>query len=121
MDMNVALTELEQLANKVGVAVVYDHFTGEGMGPGGLCKVKGSWRVIIERQASPTEKVSILARALTRFDLEQHHISPDLRTLVDRSRGDVVRAEPELDPAVEPKQPAPVATEAVAPGETVSS
>jgi len=87
MDMNVALTELETLAEKVGVTVVYDHFTGEGMGPGGLCKVKGSWRVIIERRASPTEKVSILARALSRFDLEQHYLSPDVRELVERHRG----------------------------------
>lgn len=86
MDMDLTLKELETLAEKLAVTVVYDHFTGEGMGPGGLCKVKGSWRVIIERKASPSEKVSILARALSRFDLEEHFVSPDVRELVERHR-----------------------------------
>ena len=86
MDMDLTLKELETLAEKLAVAVIYDHFTGEGMGPGGLCKVKGSWRVIIERKASPSEKVSILARALSRFDLEEHFLSPDVRELVERHR-----------------------------------
>ena len=86
MDMNVALQELEALAEKLEVKVVYDHFTGEGMGPGGLCKVKGSWRVIIERRASPSEKVSVLATALTKFDLEEHYLSPDVREIVERHR-----------------------------------
>lgn len=82
MDLNVALAELEALAEKLDVTVVYDHFTGEGMSTGGLCKVKGRWRVIIERRASPGEKVSVLARALARFDLEPHFISPAVRELI---------------------------------------
>ena len=86
MELDVALKELEALAEKLAVTVVYDHFTGEGMGPGGLCRVKGAWRVIIERKASPSEKVSILARALARFDLEEHFLSPDVRELVERHR-----------------------------------
>ena len=86
MDMEVALKELEALAEKLSVTVVYDHFTGEGMGPGGLCKVKGTWRVIIERKASPSEKVSVLARALGRFELEEHYVSPDVREILERHR-----------------------------------
>jgi predicted TIM-barrel fold metal-dependent hydrolase len=84
MDPTNALTELEALAEKLELQVVYDHFTGEGMSTGGLCKVKGAWRVIIERRASPSEKISILARALSRFDLEQHFVSPAVRELIEQ-------------------------------------
>ena len=86
MDTRSALTELEALAEKLDVEVVYDHFTGDGMGPGGLCKVKGRWRVIIERRGSPAERLAVLARCLTRFDLETHYVSPGLRQLLDRAR-----------------------------------
>jgi len=90
MDPTDTLTELEALAEKLELTVVYDHFTGEGMSTGGLCKVKGTWRVIIERRASPSEKVSILANALSRFDLEQHFLSPAVRELIEQvaARGD---------------------------------
>ena len=86
MDINGALKELEDLADSLSVKVVYDHFTGEGMGPGGLCKLRGSWRVIVERRASPSEKVSILASALSRFDLEDRVVSSGVLKLVERHR-----------------------------------
>ena len=86
MDLTALLAELEQLAGKLGVTVMYDHFTGDGMSTGGMCKVKGSWRVIIERRASDGEKVSILARALSGFDLEPHFLSPAARETVERHR-----------------------------------
>jgi hypothetical protein len=84
MDMSSALTELEALAGKLDVQIVYDHLTGDGTGTGGLCKVKGKWRVIIERRCSPSERVSIVAQALSRFDLESHFLSPGVREIVDR-------------------------------------
>ena len=84
MDANSALNELEALASKLDVVVVYDHLTGEGMSPGGLCKVKGKWRIIIERRSSTTERLSTLARALGQFDLENHYLSPSVRDLVER-------------------------------------
>ncbi len=84
MDINGAVAELEAVAHKLGVLVIYDHLVGDGMGPGGLCKVKGQWRVIIERRSSPGEKLSILAQALSRFDLEAHFLSPAVREIVER-------------------------------------
>ena len=86
MDTSTALTELEALAGKLDVLVIYDHLTGEGMGTGGLCKVKGKWRVIIERRCSPSERVSVLAQALCHFDLEGQFLSPSLREYVERFR-----------------------------------
>ena len=87
MDAAVALSELEALAEKLDVDVVYDHFTGDGAGGGGLCKLKGKWRVIIERQSSAGERASVLARALSRFDLDAHFLSPMLREYICRLVG----------------------------------
>jgi len=87
MDVNAALGELETVAKKLEVEVTYDNLTGDGMSAGGLCKLRGKWRVIIERRSSPSERLSVLAQALSRFDLEPHFLSPQVRELVDRFRG----------------------------------
>jgi hypothetical protein len=118
MDATSALTELEALAKKLEVEVIYDHLTGEGMSPGGLCKVKGRWRVIIERRSSPGERLSILAKALSRFDLESHFLSPAVRELVERYLPPEKRARTStapIDPAGAPS--APVAASEAAAGE----
>jgi hypothetical protein len=48
--------------------------------------VKGNWRVIIERRGSASEKLSVLARALGRFDVEEHYVSPAVREIIGRYR-----------------------------------
>ena len=78
------LEELERAADKVGVRVSYETLGGDTFGPGGLCKVKGEWRVIIDRRASASEKVSLLAQALRRFDLDPVYLSPEVRQIVER-------------------------------------
>ena len=83
MNPSAALNELQELAKKLDVEIVFDHFTGDGARTGGVCKVKGKWRVIIERRVSDGEKVSVLARALCRFDNEAHFVSPGVRALLD--------------------------------------
>ena len=86
MNAETALGELEALAEKLQVQVNYDHFTTEGNVSGGLCKLRGQWRVIIERKTSVTEKVSTLARCLSGFDLEDTYLSPALRDLLNQHR-----------------------------------
>lgn len=86
MDARAALSELEQLAERLGVDLVYDHFTGDGARAGGLCKVKGRWRIMVERRTSPTERVSVLARGLARVAPAAVEVSDDVRTLIDTHR-----------------------------------
>ncbi|HEY3359010.1 MAG TPA: hypothetical protein VGQ83_37515 [Polyangia bacterium] len=86
MKFDRVLEELEAAADKAGVKVQYDALSGEGMGQGGLCKVRGQWRVIIDRRASPGERVVLLARALAGFDLEGVFLSPEARELMERHR-----------------------------------
>jgi len=81
-----ALEELETVCEKLGIQVVHAELGGEGMSSGGLCKVRGQWRAIVDKRAAPGERVSVLARALSGFDLEGVYLSPKLRELIARTR-----------------------------------
>jgi len=77
------LVELESVAEKKKIRVSYESIGGE-LGAGGLCKVKGEHRVIVDKRATDGEKVTVLATALARFDLDDVFISEELRTLIVR-------------------------------------
>jgi|GEM_PF-1124563 hypothetical protein len=118
MNDETLLAELEAVAEKLAVEIVYDRFTGDAAGTGGICKVRGKWRVIIERRCSPGERLSVLAQALTRFDMEEVFLSPGLRSLLERYKPagseSEVAAEPEptdSEAAAEPAEPADSAVE----------
>ena len=49
--------------------MTYENIGGE-LGAGGLCKVKGEHRVIVDKRATDGEKVTVLAQALAKFPLE---------------------------------------------------
>lgn len=98
MDAQNALTELEQLCEKLDVEVQYDRFTGDGARSGGICRVKGKWRVILERRSADSEKVSVLARCLARFDTDGHFVSPAVRRLLDRHRAQLLAPDGEAPP-----------------------
>jgi hypothetical protein len=86
MKAEAMLEELERAAETLEVRVTYETLTADATLSGGLCKVKGQWRVILDRRASPSEKVSMLAQALARFDLERVFLSPEVREVVERSQ-----------------------------------
>ena len=79
------LAELEGAADKLGVRVCYETLAAD-VGPGGLCKVKGEWRAIIDRRAPSSEKVALLAQALSQFDLDAVFLSPEVRDIIDAKR-----------------------------------
>lgn len=78
------LAELEEAAKQLDVRVTYEAMTGE-LGGGGLCKVKGQWRVIIDKRATPGDRLSILALALSRIPRDGLTLSP----AADKLLGDV--------------------------------
>jgi len=49
---------------------------------GGLCRVKGSYRVIIDKRASDEERVATLAGALATFDTTELELPPQVRDLL---------------------------------------
>jgi len=91
MNAQTALQELEELAKKLEIEIIYDHLGGETVSGGGLCKLKGRWRVMLERRSSATEHVSILARTLAGFDFDAHYLSPAVRELLEQHRAGSAR------------------------------
>ena len=76
------LQELEAAAEKLSVRVSYEAF-GHSVSGGGLCRVKGELRVIIDKRATAQERVATLAEALSSLDCSQVFLTPSVREVVD--------------------------------------
>lgn len=76
------LQQLESAAGQLSVKVSYESL-GATIGHGGLCRVKGQYRVIIDKRASVHERVATLAQSLAQLDTSAVDISPAVRKLVD--------------------------------------
>jgi hypothetical protein len=79
---------LEQAAAQLGVQVRYDTMTGDAAGGGGLCKVKGTWWVIIDRKTPPAERAAMLIEALVGFDTDSVFLPPQLREAIAAKRNE---------------------------------
>jgi hypothetical protein len=79
------LERLEQAATDLGLEVRYENIARPGYA-GGLCRVRDTWVVILNRGAPADEKVETLAAALATRDTEGVFLPPDVRELVDRYR-----------------------------------
>lgn len=62
------LAALEALAASLSVKVCYEPMAGRVAGAGGLCRVRGEYRIIVDRRLSARERAQILAQSMTRFD-----------------------------------------------------
>ena len=85
MKPDVTLSKLEDAAAQLGVKVSYE-VLGAAVGHGGLCRVKGEFRVIIDKRATTDERVTTLAAALQMVLKRQgeaaNDLDPKLRTLI---------------------------------------
>jgi hypothetical protein len=71
---------LEAAAAQVGVQVRYEALAASGTGSGGgLCKVRGSWWLIIDKKATPSERAAMLVDALAGFDTSAVELPPKVR------------------------------------------
>ena len=82
MNVQDQLSELERLAGDLEVDVTYDSMRGLVQGVGGLCRLRGRYRIIVDRRLKPPERLQIVADALRRFDTEEHFVSPQVRRLL---------------------------------------
>lgn len=89
MKPDVMLEKLEDAATQLRVKVSYE-VLGSAIGHGGLCRVKGEYRVIIDKRASTEERVTTLAAALARVDTST--LDDSLRDLIDQQTPSVRRA-----------------------------
>jgi hypothetical protein len=66
MKPEVLLEMLENAADQLGIRVSYEQLQSSVV-TGGLCKVKGAYRIIIDKRATSEERVGTLATALASF------------------------------------------------------
>ena len=76
------LEALERLAETLSVRVSYEPMAGLVQRTGGLCRVRGEYRVIIDRRLKPPERVQILLDAMRRLDTSGASMEPELAQLL---------------------------------------
>ena len=84
MDENTTIDELEQLAGQLGIRVRYEAINLDNFVSGGLCRLREEYLIIINSRSSMTERIQILGKALKHFDLDQVHIKPAIREILDK-------------------------------------
>jgi hypothetical protein len=87
MEPRKVLEYLEDLALKLDIEVVYANL--ESRDPftrGGLCRVKGKYKVFIDRSEKLQGRIKILARALSAFDKEEIYILPFVREILEKAK-----------------------------------
>ncbi len=77
------LEMIEKLAGDLSIRVRYER----GDFVGGLCRVKGEQVLIVHRDLTPARKVEIIARELSRLNLENVYVVPALRKVIERESG----------------------------------
>ena len=90
---------LEEVAERLSVQVHYEEMKAfEFRVQDGSCTVKGEPSIFIDRKRPLKEKISILARELKKFDLEDIYVPPLLREKIlmpDAGQADTGSQNPE--------------------------
>jgi hypothetical protein len=86
MKPEVLLELLENAADQLGIRVSYDTLQ-TSVFHGGLCKVKGEYRIIIDKKATSEERVVTLATALATFDTSELELAPKVREVLRTYEG----------------------------------
>lgn len=76
---------LEAVAAQLSIKVSYEPLQAS-VGHGGLCRVKGQYRVIIDKRAVSDERVTTLASALAGFDTAALPMPKQVRALLQLHR-----------------------------------
>jgi hypothetical protein len=92
MKPEVVLELLESAAEQLKVRLSYEALQTSGIhgGHGGLCRVKGEYRIIVDKRASAEERVTTVATALAQMlrapvaagTVEATELTPKVRELV---------------------------------------
>jgi len=87
LNKELILSELEELAGKLGIAIRHENVNGEdSTGSGGLCRLKGEFVLIIHSQATVQEKIRIILEALRSFPTHDIYVKPVIRELLEESK-----------------------------------
>lgn len=81
MKPDVLLELLEHAAEQLSIKVSYEPLQSMVV-HGGLCRVKGQYRVIIDKRATAEERVITLATALGQFDTSELELPAKVREVL---------------------------------------
>lgn len=87
------LERLEETVRKLGIEVRYEQMQKPGYN-GGLCRVRKSWVLIVNRASMPIEKAELLADTLLSRDTSTIYVSPDVREIMEWAAEKRKRHEP---------------------------
>jgi len=84
LDENTVLGQLEELAESLDIEVRYEPIRKEGaFYPGGLCRLKEKYVLILNSRAAIRDKIEALAKAVNRFDLSKIYLRPGVREFLE--------------------------------------
>ena len=86
MKPEVLLELLESTADQLGIKVSYEPLQTSVVN-GGLCRVKGTYRVIVDKRATAEERVVTLATALATFDTTELELPQKVRDVLRMHEG----------------------------------
>ncbi len=81
------LQQLEELAERLGVKVLYESLDQqEFVVKSGTCTLRGQLVAIIDDRLTPGDRMRVLADCLSRFDLSTVYLVPAVRELIEARR-----------------------------------
>lgn len=87
MKEELILSQLEGLADRLGIAIRHDRvIREESYGRSGLCRIRGNYVLFIDYQATTKENIRVTLEALRQFDLTDIQVIPLIRTLLEGSK-----------------------------------
>lgn len=88
MKPDVLLELLEGTADQLGIKVSYETLQASVVN-GGLCKVKGLYRIIVDKRATSEERITTLATALATFDVSELELPAKVREVLRQHEGSI--------------------------------
>ncbi len=89
--------QLTELAERLGIPVSEKNLRQIGIRvQSGLCKVRGKPVFIMDKHASITEKVRLLAECLSQHPIEEVYMVPALREVIEAHRPVTICPDPDL-------------------------
>jgi hypothetical protein len=87
MQTSEILSYLEDLAEKLGVEVIYAKLAGDDFPvKSGLCRVRGLPKIFLDRSETLEKRIEVLAKALSTFDTEGIYLRPHIRGILEQAR-----------------------------------
>jgi hypothetical protein len=78
---------LENLAFRLGIEIVYEKLGEADFSiDGGLCKVKGVYKIFMDPSTPLELQIEILARALSSFKIEELYLLPFIREILEKAQ-----------------------------------